>query len=70
VIVAVGSDLWSLHSQGYWVVIPTTTTVKPDGEAVMEEEWARAAAARYPDLPREYGRSLAEDEAFAVFPNS
>ncbi len=53
-------DLWALHELGWWAVIPTNLQVRSNGEAVMGAGLAKAAAARFPELPAAYGRYLAD----------
>lgn len=62
------SDLWSWWDTGAWAVIPTNTQVRADGTAVMGAGLAKAAAARFPDLPARYGDHLARGDGFVAFP--
>lgn len=51
-------DLWTFHTQGEWIAITTNGVIKDNGEAVMGAGLAKAAAQRYPDLPRVLGQAL------------
>lgn len=54
-----GTDVWQLHADGLWLVVPTNCRRKGDGTAVMGAGLALDAARRFPDLPVRYGRALA-----------
>lgn len=64
-----GTDVWDLHGQGHWVLIPTNTERKSDGTAVMGAGLALDAATRFPDVPARYGRALAVGNARVVLTN-
>lgn len=53
-------DIWSLHAQGYYVVIPTNLYVTKDGKAVMGRGLALQAAQKWPQSPLWYGFHLLE----------
>lgn len=47
----VTGDIWALaEEEDAWVVIPTNTTIRQDGRAVMGAGLAKDAVERYPDL--------------------
>ena len=46
-------DIWDLHVRhSGWIVIPTNTTIRQDGLAVMGAGLAKEAATKYPHLPK------------------
>ena len=52
-------DLWHLaHELDGWVVVPTNTTIRQDGNAVMGAGVAKDAAERYPELSRQLARHI------------
>lgn len=51
------ADMWDLHSQGNWVVVPTNCMITK-GSAVMGGGIALDAAEKFPNLPKEYAESL------------
>jgi hypothetical protein len=51
-------DIWTFHENGFSVVIPTNTTTRRDGTAVMGAGLAKQAADRFPGLPAAYGKWL------------
>jgi hypothetical protein len=53
-----GTDAWALHDLGCWLVVPTNTCRRRNGQAVMGAGLAGDAARRYPDLPGRYGNAL------------
>lgn len=61
-----GVDLWDLWARGMAVVIPTNTTRKANGEAIMGAGLAKQAQDRMPDLPRVYGDHLSRGEVRVV----
>jgi len=47
-------DIWQIaHDADGWVVVPTNTTLRRDGNAVMGAGMAKEAARRFPELPKE-----------------
>ena len=62
-------DLWTVHIEGGWVVVPTNTVRQADGTAVMGAGLAKQAADRFPGLAARYGLLLAQNEPRAAFPN-
>ena len=52
----VTGDLWTYPSDA--LVIPTNTTLRKSGDAVMGAGVAKQAAVRYPELPQRLGMSL------------
>jgi hypothetical protein len=65
----VGTDVWELHGDGFWVLVPTNMRRKKDGSAVMGAGLARDATHRYPDLAARYGRALGDGRPFTSFPS-
>ena len=53
-----GTDVWELHEDGFWVLVPTNTCRKKNGSAVMGAGLARDAALRFPGLAARYGLAL------------
>ncbi len=51
-------DIWKLHEDGLYVVIPTNGTVKSNGEAVMGRGLAFQASLRFQNLPQVLGTKL------------
>ena len=54
----VHGDIWDFYKQGYWIVIPTNSFVKSNGECVMGAGLAFDAKDRFPKLPKELGDRL------------
>lgn len=54
----VRGDLWEYHRRGAWAVIPTNTTVRANGTAVMGAGLAKQAVERFPELAQRYGQAL------------
>ena len=47
-------DIWQrAYECNGWVVVPTNTSIRKDGRAVMGAGLAKDAAERFPDLPQE-----------------
>lgn len=57
-------DMWDLHDQGCWVVVPTNCMVREDETAVMGGGIARQAADKFPELPVRYGNALLDNKFF------
>lgn len=51
-------DIWDYHKIGCWIVIPTNTCIKSNGQAVMGAGLAKQAADRFPGLASGYGTYL------------
>lgn len=64
-------DIWQLQyeCQG-WIVIPTNTTIRQDGRAVMGAGLAKQAADRYPELAKDLGDHIRvfDDVLFTSLP--
>ena len=65
----VGTDVWELHEDGFWVLVPTNMRRKKDGSAVMGAGLAKDAALRYPGLAAPYGRALGAGCPMMAFPS-
>lgn len=61
-----GTDVWALHRNGFWVLVPTNTCRKKDGSAVMGAGLAGAAALRFPGLASRYGSALKTGSEYMV----
>ena len=61
-------DLWDLaHEFGGWVVVPTNTTIRQDGNAVMGAGVAKDAVKRYPKLSKQLAQHIRQfDECLYV----
>ena len=53
-------NIWDYHEQGHWIIITTNGVVKVNGEAVMGKGIALECKTRYPEVPRELGKSITE----------
>lgn len=53
-------DIWALHAQGYYVVIPTNMYVTAEGQAVMGRGLALQASEKWPKAPLWYAFHLIE----------
>ena len=52
-------DIWDVRDElDGWVVIPTNTTIRRDGLAVMGAGLAKEAATRYPQLPSDMAKHI------------
>jgi len=52
-------DIWELAEQDEgWVVVPTNTTIKSNGRAVLGAGMAKQAAELYPNLPDELANHI------------
>lgn len=66
-------DLWELHAEGAWAVIPICNVRRQDGRLVMGAGLALDALKRYPGLDRRWGRyarmlKMAYPERLVGFP--
>lgn len=52
----VKGDIWDL-AETHWLVVPVNAGWRADGTNVMGRGLAKQAAARFPELPLEYGRA-------------
>lgn len=60
-------DVWDLHANGAWVVIPTNQQTRHDGTAVMGVGLARQAADRFPGLDEDYGIALKRGDVCVAY---
>jgi len=61
-------DIWDLHDQGFYVVVPCSLSVsKKTGLAAMNSGVAREAVERFPDLPQRYGNAVNNGKVYVVF---
>ena len=51
-----GVNMWDLHADGAWAVIPICNVRRQDGRLVMGKGLALDAVNRYPGLDRRWGR--------------
>ena len=51
-------DIWERWEYGHWIVIPTSGSVKRNGEAVMGRGLALQAKQNFPDLAMRLGKYL------------
>lgn len=51
-------DIWKLHKEGGWIVVPTNGIVNKDGLAVMGRGLALDTKNKYPDFPKQLGIRL------------
>jgi hypothetical protein len=49
-------NIWTYHSEGGWIVIPTNVGWKRDGTNPMGAGLAKTASDRYPDIAAWYGK--------------
>lgn len=49
------TDIWDLHNEGFFIVIPTNIGWKRNGLAVMGAGLAKQASKRFPSLEMRYG---------------
>lgn len=68
-VIEIEGNIWTYHDKGNWVVIPTNSYVKANGQAVMGRGLALQAKLKYPNLPNELGRRLKKFGAH-VYPMS
>ena len=62
-------DLWNFHNkdESKYIVVPSNTTVRKDGSAVMGRGIAAQAAKKFQKLPRAYGTRLRKQKTIDGF---
>ncbi|GAG50841.1 unnamed protein product, partial [marine sediment metagenome] len=57
-MIEIVGNIWDYQEKGKWIVIPTNSYTKTNGQAVMGRGLALQAKLRYPILPNVLGRKL------------
>ena len=54
-------NIWDYHRKGHWIVIPTNSTVKSNGECVMGRGLALQVKQKYPRVPKLLGKAILDN---------